>query len=108
MAWKKDPVSARKKELPPNWPQIRKTVLDRDKHQCQWPDSTGGICGARATHCDHIERGQDHRTANLRALCIRHHMQRTGRDGGENNAGRPKLAPRERPAEENPWIKPKK
>lgn len=96
--WTKE-TSPRKKQLPSNWKRIRQGVLDRDNHQCQWPVN-GGICGARATHCDHIERGLDHRTENLRALCMSHHMKRTGKDGGQ--AARAPRRGTKRPPEQHP------
>ena len=71
--WKRD--SARRKQLPTNWQKLRAKVLARDNHTC-------AFCGRKATHVDHIRRGQDHSSNNLRALCASCHMSRTGRDGG--------------------------
>jgi 5-methylcytosine-specific restriction endonuclease McrA len=75
--------SSRRETLPPDWPQIRSAVLERDHHQCQHVrEDTGRICGLLATDCDHIGDRTDHRMSNLRALCHWHHLRRSGQQGG--------------------------
>lgn len=68
--------SRRTKPLPPNWPTIRRRILERDRHTCQQ-------CGAHATHVDHIlgaaSNGGD-QDDNLQALCRRCHLSKTGRE----------------------------
>ena len=73
MAW--DNKHTRMRQLPPNWRNIRRQVIDRDR-VCV-------LCGNPGTDVDHIERGQDHSLRNLRLLCRACHMARTGRDGGK-------------------------
>jgi hypothetical protein len=65
-----------------SWPVIRKKVLERDGYHCQlrFPD----ICIGKATEVDHIiqpEAGGGSDLANLRAVCVRCHARRTGRQG---------------------------
>ncbi|WP_399335722.1 HNH endonuclease [Varibaculum cambriense] len=74
MSFKTKPT-ARYRQLPKDWRRIRVEVIQRDHGRCQ-------ICGAPGTDVDHIVRGQDHSLSNLRLLCRRCHMRRTGRDGG--------------------------
>ena len=58
-----------------SWPALRRKVLDRDSGRCQ-------LCGALATHVDHItpraDGGAD-TLENLRSLCAYHHGVVTGR-----------------------------
>jgi len=65
-----------------DWQAVREKVLERDGYQCQlrFPD----ICVGRASQVDHIiqpeaDGGSD--LANLRAVCVRCHARRTGRQG---------------------------
>ena len=65
-----------------SWPVIRKKVLERDGYQCQL--RYADICVGRATQVDHIvqpEAGGGSDLANLRAVCVRCHARRTGRQG---------------------------
>src|SRR4051794_27619002 len=78
--------STRKDRLPPNWPALRRAVLRRDGHACQWRTTQGTTCGARATDVDHIIRGDDHRITNLQSLCGYHHGKKTGSEGGSASA----------------------
>ena len=39
--------------LPKGWHRIRGRILKRDRHVCQWPLGTGGICGEPANQVDH-------------------------------------------------------
>ncbi|WP_230671010.1 HNH endonuclease [Rathayibacter sp. Leaf248] len=75
--------STRKQTLPPDWPTIRRHVLERDGHRCQHIRyDTGRICGAHATDCDHLEDRTDHRPENLAAKCSHHHDEKTNREAG--------------------------
>lgn len=65
------------------WRQLRALVLDRDGHRCQLPiDASGQLCGAYATHVDHVlprsKGGSDH-PANLRAACQTCNLRRGDR-----------------------------
>lgn len=92
--------TARGKELPQNWNRvIRPYVLGRDNHRCywgiprgtRWEDYRGKRCYTRATHVDHIHRGNDHRPENLQSLCAEHHYRKSERERNESRLG---LAPK--------------
>ena len=74
--------STRKARLPRDWSTRRRAVLARDGGVCQWPRADGGVCGAPATDVDHVQPGDDHSLANLRALCRWHHQRKSGSEGG--------------------------
>ncbi|MEV0647817.1 HNH endonuclease signature motif containing protein [Phytomonospora sp. NPDC050363] len=97
MAWEN---STRRQRLPPDWPTLRRYVLDRDHWSCQWPTSTGIPCPAPATDVDHIEPGDDHDPANLRPLCGWHHQRKCSAEGGCAAAAR--RSSRRRPPEPHP------
>jgi 5-methylcytosine-specific restriction protein A len=64
------------------WSERARQVLQRDGYRCQlrYPD----ICVGRASQVDHIvqpEAGGGSDPANLRAVCVRCHARRTGRQG---------------------------
>lgn len=66
------------------WRRLRAVILARDGHVCQIPDYTpdGEICGAPATHVDHIVQrwaGGTDAPANLRAACAPCNLKRGGR-----------------------------
>lgn len=63
--------SDRRKRLPPGWSStIQPRILARDGHRCY-------LCGGHATEVDHVERGDDHRDSNLKAICIPCHRAKT-------------------------------
>jgi 5-methylcytosine-specific restriction enzyme A len=65
-----------------DWPERRVRVLKRDGYQCQL--RYADICVGRASQVDHIiqpEAGGTNALANLRAVCVRCHARRTGRQG---------------------------
>lgn len=80
--------SRRRDELPPDWKQRRRRVLERDGYRCT-RIVEGGRCPKRATDVDHIERGDDHRESNLASLCKKHHLEKSSAEGV---AARPKRA----------------
>lgn len=76
-------TSNRKDRLPPDWPEIRIRIFQRDKYRCQWRPFKGSteICGQLATDVDHIERGDNHADSNLQALCAPHHRRKSSSEG---------------------------
>lgn len=96
MAWSS---SNRRAGLPSNWATIRRRILRRDGHRCQWPLTFGGICGADAHEVDHRADPALHTDANLWALCPPHHGHKTQLEAA---AARPARATRRRPAEPHP------
>lgn len=77
--------SNRKAELPHDWPRIRREILTRAGHRCEWIEH-GARCPARATDVDHVVAGDDHSAGNLRALCGEHHKRKTQADAGAGRA----------------------
>ena len=64
------------------WSKIARQVLVRDGYRCQL--RYADICVGRASQVDHIvqpEAGGGSDLANLRAVCVRCHARRTGRQG---------------------------
>ncbi|PYC75204.1 HNH endonuclease [Micromonospora arborensis] len=78
--------SNRAQRLPANWSSIRKRVLARDGHACQfvWRNERGRMeqCGKPATEVDHINPGDDHSMDNLRAACTACHAWKSSSEGG--------------------------
>lgn len=81
--------------------------LTRDRFTCQWRVGAG-ICGARASHADHVNPdGPQDDLSNLQALCPNHHNHKTGREAGRAaGALRSRIAAaRKRPAERHPGLR---
>ena len=78
--------SDRRDRLPPDWPKIRARILRRDGRRCTVRNVDGVRCGELATDVDHVKPGDDHRDANLRAVCQWHHRRKTGREGAAARA----------------------
>lgn len=101
MSWADHPAwagSRRKADLPTNWPSLRTQVLARDGHVCV-------LCGRPANQVDHIGDRDDHRLANLRALCPEHHHARSARQGSAaGNARRWARDSIRRPPEAHPGL----
>lgn len=72
--------STRKSRLPADWERLRRVVLERCSHQCEWVEDGGVRCPRKATDVDHIEAGDLHQLSNLQGLCGMHHLIKTGRD----------------------------
>lgn len=70
MAW-----SETRPPLPPDWQKRRIFVFNRDKNCCML--AYKDICLGVATEVDHIDRNDDHRMSNLRAVCHDCHSERT-------------------------------
>jgi 5-methylcytosine-specific restriction protein A len=101
--------STRKSRLPPNWPQIRLRIGERDRWRCQWRLPSGFICGKHANQIDHKIPGDDHSDENLQCLCEEHHTLKSSSEGARAKWARIKAtkARVERPPEQVPVIKPK-
>lgn len=93
--------------LPKGWERhTRPRILRRDKHVCQWPVTTGGICGEPANQVDHkvpAHLGGAEADENYWALCEWHHNKKTGR---EASAVAHAVAPRARPPQAHPGLLP--
>lgn len=91
-AW---PGSTRRARLPPNWPQIRRAVLERDRYVCH-------VCGrAGADEVDHVQSGDDHRPSNLAAIhAVPCHRRKSSSEG---NASRWRYSDR-RPEQKHPGL----
>lgn len=88
-------TSDRLERLPSDWDSIRAKVLRRDP-VCKDPEG----CTAESEEADHIERGDDHRLANLQGLCSHHHAKKSAREGNDAKARLKAL--RKRPVERHP------
>lgn len=77
MAWEGSDRAAR---LPKDWHRIRRTVMHRDGHRCTVIEN-GERCTAMADEVDHVQRGDDHRLANLAAVCAWHHARKSSAEG---------------------------
>lgn len=109
--------SRRSSPLPPDWPQIRKLVLQRDRGVCLWgllPGETEldgiapGECLILAREVDHMGAAWDHDPSKLRSICSDHHKRRTSRQA--NAARSAKLALqnghfRSRPSRRHPGLR---
>lgn len=93
--------STRRERLPADWHTIVARILARDERRCRAVLSDGTRCTETATDVDHIVRGDDHRDANLQALCSWHHRRKTAAEG---NAARRPLTNRRAP-ERHPGLK---
>jgi len=98
--------SNRSEELPPDWPAIRRHILDRDGGRCQQPLPSGAPCPNPATDVDHVGSKWDHGDDNLQSLCGVHHNRKTAAQGNAGRAQRPKLVKRQRggPAPGDGWA----
>jgi len=80
--WATNPPPANLYAYGGSWPVIRKQVLERDGFRCQL--RYADTCVGRASQVDHIvqpEAGGGSDLANFRAVCVRCHARRTGRQG---------------------------
>lgn len=78
----------------PNWPTIRRRILEHDGHRCQL---RGPRCVVVATHVDHIIEaadGGDNSDGNLQAACEPCHRSKTGKDARARQLGTGKHAGR--------------
>jgi 5-methylcytosine-specific restriction protein A len=93
-------ASQRSLHYPPDWRQLRLTILARDGRRCTAVDR-GHRCHQKATDVDHIRPqslGGTDDPANLTSLCGWHHARKSSAEG---NAAR--IRPTERrPSERHP------
>ena len=83
--------SRRRGRFNPDWPRVRKMILERDGYACQWPivDGLGlpSVCLAPARQVDHKRRAvngvDDDSPSNLWALCDYHHQVKTDEESAE-------------------------
>ena len=76
------PISAAaQKRYPPEWPQIRLQILERDNFLCHCPRCLGGELRVRPAHeVDHITplaRGGKDDLSNMQLLCFSCHANKT-------------------------------
>jgi 5-methylcytosine-specific restriction endonuclease McrA len=59
--------------------RVKRDVLQRDQHRCQWPLATGGVCGSTVRlQVDHVvpaARGGPSTVDNCRILCAVHNQE---------------------------------
>jgi 5-methylcytosine-specific restriction endonuclease McrA len=100
----------RRQPLPANWDGkagLRAQCLNRDGFACRWRVRPGVLCGAPASHADHIDPdGPQDDLDNLQALCPPHHNHKTSSEAGSTWAGirRAMIAKRTRPSERHPGL----
>lgn len=80
--------SDRRSRLPPDWASRRLATFRRDGWRCRFEFRPGQRCPVRdltetgtGLECDHIRPGDDHSPGNLRTLCKRHHLMKSGSEG---------------------------
>lgn len=79
--------STRRRHLPPDWPQRRAAVLERDGHRCTIVEN-GERCPRPATEVHHTNGRDDHRLEMLAAICAPHHARESAREGVEARSRR--------------------
>lgn len=80
-------TSSRRDRLPGDWASRRARVLARDRYVCQVADES--VCFGVATQVDHIVPGDDHRLANLQAICGPCHQKKTLEERAPKREGKP-------------------
>lgn len=102
--WSGNSATNRGEELPDDWDEIRKDVLDRDGGRCVWLlAGSGERCPNAATDVDHIGSKHVHEKWNLRSLCSAHHDKRTALQGAQEAARRRTVPPRRRRSQDHPF-----
>lgn len=87
------PDTGRKNSLPPDWPHLRRAVLERDGHRCRCPGCPrchtilGGTCIRQATDVHHTGNLHDHHPDQLLSLCGPCHHHESSSTGGRTTAG---------------------
>lgn len=95
MAWA---TSSRKERLPADWDARRAKVKRRAKNRCEAVQHAQG-CDGTGSHCDHIDRGDDHRLVNLQWLSTPCHAAKTRVEAAEAHGI---VRPGRLPVEEHP------
>lgn len=106
MTWSDE--SARRAELPADWPKIREKRLKMDGHRCTWRLKSGARCPRVATDVDHRDqsRNDDHSLGNLQSLCAHHHGKKSAIEGVAARRRRRRGPSRRRQPEAHPGIRP--
>ncbi|WP_082981763.1 HNH endonuclease [Mycolicibacterium mucogenicum] len=93
-------TSARRFDLPANWPVIQRGVLRDARWLCEI-----GLpgCLTEATEVDHKKRGNDHSRSNLQAACSWCHGKKSSQEGNAERNRRRAL--RKRPTERHPGTR---
>jgi hypothetical protein len=94
--------STRRSELPPDWPLLRRVVIERAGGRCEVIKKSGRRCWDDGTDVDHKVAGRDDSLANLQLLCKWHHAQKSSREGNEAKAAY--RAQLKHPVETHPGI----
>lgn len=92
--------STRNARLPKNWGQICGLVKRNAAGRCQCPGCprcTNQPCATPGRDVDHINRGDDHRLANLRLLCPACHGWKSSHEGGTARTPRTTRYPNTQP-----------
>lgn len=102
MAW-----SWKGRDLPPDWPAIRKRILKRDDHQCTATMREGHRCPTtEGLEVDHIRDNGNHSDENLRTLCQWHHARHTAAQShAAARARRAQISRRFRRTEQHPGLR---
>jgi 5-methylcytosine-specific restriction endonuclease McrA len=82
--------SNRRRELPADWPRIRRRILKRDGGRCRSRLDDESRCPAIANQVDHIIPSGSDADENLQSLCAHHHGIKSAQEGAA--AGRAKKA----------------
>lgn len=93
--------STRKSRLPPNWPALRRFVMERDGAICH-------ICrGPGADRVDHVVQGDDHSPENLAPVHdeVYPHCHRFKSSQEGNDARRVKRQAAKYPRERHPGLR---
>jgi 5-methylcytosine-specific restriction protein A len=77
--------SDRRSRLPKNWDTTVRRIKRRDHHTCQVCHGTR--CSNQRLEVDHIERGDDHRDANLQTLGHACHQAKTTAEATQARRG---------------------
>lgn len=99
--WSGNSATNRKDELPDDWAQVRREILDRDGGRCVENLPSGTRCSNLATDVDHVGSKWDNSPANLRSLCGPHHAKKTAKDAAQE-AARLRATPPRRKQQKHP------
>ena len=99
MAWN---TSTRRQRLPKDWPQRRRTVLERDPTcRLRYPG-----CTTTSTEVDHRNPGDDHSLSNLQGACSPCHGRKSRWEAAQARkaSGAMRQQSPQRPGEPHPGL----